>query len=202
MARQPFFAMRRTSATARSMSHIGTMPSGMKRPGYAAHHSSMCQSLYACSITSEISRSRASVNVRALKPAIVGKHIDARTPFAFMSRTRSCTSKQPGRSSWKLPGLNPHSSRGQPTVAAMPKGVEVFWPWNTHSSTPWSLRTTLGTSSANLAGTWFLYMSGGSIMWSSMLTRTMSSMRMGNSLRAGSLGIPRHCAPRAPMLRA
>ena len=45
IARQPFFAMRLTSATARSMSHIGTMPSGMKRPGYAAHHSSMCQSL-------------------------------------------------------------------------------------------------------------------------------------------------------------
>ena len=35
IARQPFLAMRLTSATARSTSHIGTMPSGMKRPGYA-----------------------------------------------------------------------------------------------------------------------------------------------------------------------
>jgi hypothetical protein len=89
--------------------------------------------------------SPASTNVRALKPAIVGKHIDASTPFAFMSRTRSCTSKQPGRSSANEPGLKPHSSRGHPTVAAIPNGVDVLWPWNTHSSTPWSLRTTFGT---------------------------------------------------------
>ena len=41
----------------------------------------------------------ASAKVRALNPAMVGKHIEARTPLAFMSRTRSWTSKQPGRSS-------------------------------------------------------------------------------------------------------
>ena len=74
--------------------------------------------------------------------------------------------------------MKPHSSFGQPTVAAMPNGVEVFSPWNTHSSTPCSLRTTLGTSSFHFAGTWFSYMSGGSIMWSSMLTRIMSSICM------------------------
>ena len=129
-------------------------------------------------MTSATSLSRDSVNVRALKPAIVGKFIDASTPLAFMSRTRSWTSKQPGRSSEKAPGLKPHSSRGQPTVAAMPNGVEVRWPWNTHSSTPCSLRTTLGTSSRHLAGTWFSYMSGGSMKWSSMLTRIMSSICM------------------------
>ena len=50
-------------------------------------------------MTSASSLSPASVKVRALKPAIVGKFIDASTPLAFMSRTRSCTSKQPGRSS-------------------------------------------------------------------------------------------------------
>src|SRR4051794_14498870 len=60
----------------------------------------------------------------------------------------------------------------------MPNAVRVFSPWNTHSSTPSALRTTLGTSSANFAGTWFLNMSGGSIMWSSMLTRIMSFMSM------------------------
>ena len=47
-------------------------------------------------MTSASSLSPASVNVRALKPAMVGKFIDASTPLAFMSRTRSCTSKQPG----------------------------------------------------------------------------------------------------------
>jgi hypothetical protein len=97
--------------------------------------------------------SAASVKVRALNPAIVGKHIDARTPFTFMSRTRSWTSKQPGRSSDRAPGSKPHSSLGQPTVAAIPNGVEVRWPWNTHSSMPWALRTTLGTWSAHFAGT-------------------------------------------------
>ena len=114
-------------------------------------------------MTSDSSLSPASVNVRALKPAIVGKHIDASTPLTFMSRTRSCTSKQPGRSSVNEPGLNPHSSRGQPTVAAMPNGVDVPSPWKTHSSMPCALRTTFGAWSSHLAGTWFLYMSGGSI---------------------------------------
>src|SRR5262249_2286548 len=68
---------------------------------------------------------------------------------------------------------------GQPTVADMPNLVAVFSPWNTHSSAPASLRTTLGASAAHFAGTWFLNMFGGSIMWSSMLTRIMSSIRMG-----------------------
>ena len=45
------------------------------------------------------SLSSASWKVRALKPAMVGKFSDARTPLAFMSLTRSWTSKQPGRSS-------------------------------------------------------------------------------------------------------
>ena len=79
-----------------------------------------------------------------------------------------------------MPGLKPHSSLGQPTVAAMPNDVEVFSPWNTHRSIPSSL-TTLGASSSHFLGTWFSYMCGGSIMWSSMLTRIMSSMFMGCS---------------------
>ena len=40
-----------------------------------------------------------SVKVRALNPAIVGKFIEASTPLASMSATRSWTSKHPGRSS-------------------------------------------------------------------------------------------------------
>src|SRR4051794_618287 len=62
----------------------------------------------------------------------------------------------------------------------MPNGVEEALPWNTHSSTPVSgLRTTFGTWSFHLSGTWFTNMSGGSMKWSSMLTRIMSSICMG-----------------------
>src|SRR6185312_1020516 len=43
----PFAARRRTSAAALSTSKSGRMPQGMKRSGWAAHHSSTCQSLYA-----------------------------------------------------------------------------------------------------------------------------------------------------------
>jgi hypothetical protein len=75
--------------------------------------------------------------------------------------------------------LKPHSSRGHPTVAAIPKGVDVADPWKCHSSTPLAFLTTFGTASCHFAGTWFLYMSGGSIMWSSMLTRIMSSICTG-----------------------
>jgi hypothetical protein len=59
----------------------------------------MAQSLYAWSITSAISLSPDSVNVRALNPAMVGKFIEARTPLASMSATRAWTSTHPGRSS-------------------------------------------------------------------------------------------------------
>src|SRR5580692_10252005 len=57
----------------------------------------------------------------------------------------------------------------------MPKEVLVFSPWNTHWSIP-SSWTTRGASSAHLFGTWCSYMCGGSIMWSSIETRIMSSM--------------------------
>src|SRR4051812_33604832 len=42
---QPLSATRRTSAAMSSGSHIGGRLSGMKRPGYAPHQLSMCQSL-------------------------------------------------------------------------------------------------------------------------------------------------------------
>ena len=62
-------------------------------------------------------------------------------------------------------------------MAAMPKEVLVFSPWNTHWSMP-SSWTTFGASSSHFFGTWFSNMVGGSIMWSSMLTRIMSSRFM------------------------
>src|SRR3984957_924603 len=42
---QPFLAVRRTSAAASSGSQMTGMDKGMKRPGSAPHHLSMCQSL-------------------------------------------------------------------------------------------------------------------------------------------------------------
>ena len=63
--------------------------------------------------------------------------------------------------------------------------------------------TTLGASSSHFFGTWFSYMFGGSIMWSSMLTRIMSSRFMGvllsrakcadrtHAVRTGSVSQPR-----------
>src|SRR6185312_4421768 len=57
----------------------------------------------------------------------------------------------------------------------MPNEVLVFSPWNSHWSIPSSC-TTLGAASAHLFGTWFSYMCGGSIMWSSIDTRIMSSI--------------------------
>ena len=84
----------------------------------------------------------------------------------------------------------------------MPNGVEVAWPWNSHSSTPRSLRTTFGTASFHFAGTWFSYMSGGSTMWSSMLTRIMSSICMATSLRGSGRageGLPLQSPSRGPV---
>jgi hypothetical protein len=77
--------------------------------------------------------------------------------------------------------LKPHSSFGQPTVAAIPKGVVVAWPWKCHWSTPSAFLITFGTRSWYFAGTWLANRSGGSIMWSSMLTRIISSSCMASS---------------------
>src|SRR4051812_42064385 len=47
-ARAPRAALRSTSAAASFGSHNGTMQSGTRRPPLGAHHSSIIQSLYAC----------------------------------------------------------------------------------------------------------------------------------------------------------
>src|SRR6266496_973085 len=54
---QPLSARRRTSLAASSTSNSGRMPHGMNRSGYAPHHSSTCQSLYAWIITRFTARS-------------------------------------------------------------------------------------------------------------------------------------------------
>ena len=112
---------------------------------------------------------------RAENPVNVGKHIDARMPLRFMSRTRSWTSYTPGRISAKPAGSRPHSSAGQDTTALSPL-TPCGLPWYIHWSTPLSSVTTTGASGLYLAGTWLRNMSGGSTTWSSMLTRIRSSV--------------------------
>ena len=79
----------------------------------------MCQSLYAEIIATVIS-SLKWLRWPALNPVKVGKHIEARIPLRFMSRTRSWTSYTPGRISAKPAGSRPHSSGGQDTTALSP----------------------------------------------------------------------------------
>src|SRR5215471_13441168 len=54
---QPFAASRCTSRAASCTSNNGRIPHGMNRSGYAPHHSSTCQSLYALIITRLTARS-------------------------------------------------------------------------------------------------------------------------------------------------
>ena len=51
---------------------------------------------------------------------IEGKHMDPRTPLAFMSLIRSWMSKHPGRMSSKEAGSIPYSDRGRPATALSP----------------------------------------------------------------------------------
>src|SRR5215207_4812022 len=137
----------------------------------------MCQSLYACTVARARSLSEASWNMPPANPAKVGKHIDAKMPLRFMSRTRSWMSYAPGRISAKPIGSKPHSSLGQLTTAFRP--IEpICWPSNNHFSLPSSPITTCGTRSRYFDGEWRSNMSGGSTTWSSMLTRIRSSTCM------------------------
>ncbi len=117
---QPFAALRRTSAAIASGSQIGGSISGMKRPGAPPHHSSMCQSLYACRTARPASRSDERLNSCPHRFGNDGKHIEPITPFASMSSTRSAKSKQPERISSNDVGSMPYSSGGRPATAFSP----------------------------------------------------------------------------------
>ena len=73
---QPLSATRRTSAAIFSGFHIIGIDSGMKRPGYAPHHDSMCQSLYARTSASANGSSCAAVRVKSC-PQNCGKRREA-----------------------------------------------------------------------------------------------------------------------------
>ena len=124
----------------------------MKRPGYAPHHSSMCQSLYARIITSTNSVSSFCTKNWPPRPGHDGKFSEARTPLTFMSRMRSCTSNVPGRTWSKLAGSAPQLSRGRPCTALRPK-LAISWPSISQASVPLSRRMTRGTRALNFAGT-------------------------------------------------
>src|SRR5947199_205952 len=73
----------------------------------------MCQSLYACVTARARSLSSAPAKRRPEKDGNDGKQMEARTPPALMSFTRSWTSQQPRRISSKDVVSIPYSSRGQ-----------------------------------------------------------------------------------------
>src|SRR6187399_880079 len=172
----PLAATRLISATASTGSQLGTIASGRNRSGYAPHQSSMCQSLYA-RIMAFVVSSWTWRKWPALKPANVGKHIDAVMPLTSMSRTRAWMSYEPGRISSKPVGSKPHSDFGHDTTAFRPT-TPVWLPRYIQRSTPLSSFTTRGASSTYLAGRRPSNMLGGSTTWSSMLTRTRSSIFM------------------------
>ena len=71
-------------------------------------------------------------------PGRLGKFSEPSTPFAFMSRTRFSTSKQPSRISSKDVGSIPYSSLGRPATALSPM-FGTSKPWNDQTSVPSSL---------------------------------------------------------------
>ena len=137
---------------------------------------------------------------RALKPGKEGKFIELRTPPAFMSLIRSCTSKHPGRISSKAVGSTPYSSLGRPATAFNPM-FGMWAPLNNHTSLPSARRSTRGANSWSDAGSRPVNKSGGSTRWSSTLTMVMSSTCTSplppSARKSCGAGPHLHAAPRA-----
>ena len=85
----PFSATRAASAAVASMSQNGSSASGIWRPGIAAHHSSIIQSLNALTHAAASSLSVAAKNVLPANPGKVGKHSCAWIPSTSMSSRRA-----------------------------------------------------------------------------------------------------------------
>lgn len=118
-ARTPRSALRRISATARSMSHSGMRHSGMSLPPLSPHHSSTIQSLYARTQASPTSLSLASAKVCPQKRGKVGKQSEPSTWFMSMSSSRAFGSQQPRRICSRVIPSSVISSREKPTAAMM-----------------------------------------------------------------------------------
>src|SRR5256714_7890691 len=185
---QPFLATRWISSASVSGSQIVGTASGMNRPGCVPHHSSMCQSLYACARASAAFLSSRAANSRPANPGSDGKLREPITPLAFMSRMRFSMSKHPSRISAKLVGSIPYSSGGRPATALSPM-FGTSNSRNCHTSVPSSLWMTLGATSRYLAGRWRSNRSGGSTTWSSTPTMIMSSVFMRFSVPSGREGV-------------
>src|SRR5579872_1350833 len=78
----------------------------------------------------------------------------------------------------------------------------TVWPSNTHTSSPRSLRSTRGATSAYFFGTRPSNMSGGSTTWSSTLMKIMSLTCMGPRYDAGARDAPGGSAREADGLAA
>jgi hypothetical protein len=89
IVRAPLAITRSVSATVASMSQYGTNASGIWRPGFDAHHSSIIQSFHATTHAVASSLSGALKNVLPANPGKLGKQSWAWTPSMSMSATRS-----------------------------------------------------------------------------------------------------------------
>ena len=117
------------------------------------------------------------------------EQIEPRSPLMFMSRTRSSTSKQPGRISSKEVGSFPYSSGGRPATAFKPT-LGTSAPGTTRCRPVLSLRMTRRDGLV-LRREVASNMSGGSTTWSSTETRTRSfSSTEGPPVRVGQAGGP------------
>src|ERR1035437_9962428 len=103
----------------------------------------MCQSLYACRTTCAVCRSGCLKNFSPHRLGNDGKHIDASTPLAFMSRMRSWMLYVPGRSCEYAVGSIPYSSGGRPTTAFRAT-LGICSPCHTHTSLPSGFLTACG----------------------------------------------------------
>ena len=180
IARQPFAATRRISATSACGSHIGGMASGMNRPGYAAHHSSMCQSLYAWS--DDAARGpcrRLPGTCRAAEP---GERREAH-------RREDAVAVHVADALVDVVRAGAHLGEADRVEAPLLLGpldhrVQAHRAGDRCPGTPTARcrrrRSTIvgALGRAYFAGMWRSNMSAGSITWSSMLTRIMSSTCM------------------------
>ena len=166
----PFAAQRSISRPPATGSHSGMMTSGMKRPGAAPHHSSIIQSLYACTHSSASSLSLASQKIWPQKRGNDGKHNDPRIPARSMSTTRAIGSYAAGRISEYGTGFGVNSSLRFPAVTESPEVGCALSSYTQVSSA--SIR---GPTSRYLAGSRSTQTFGGSITWSSTETSQSSS---------------------------
>ena len=167
-ARNPRAALRRISSAASSGSASHGSWQGMKRSRSVAHHSSIIQSLYACSDASPSSGSCMRAKRLPAKPqSVEPKHSEAQIPATSMSARRVIGSLTEGRnSSYEQRDAPFHSSSTRP-AAPFANRIGMRLSSRIHQGTPSSSVSTRGASAAYSAGMRPTNVCGGSSTWSS-----------------------------------